>query len=197
MIFLFFCYIFSEINRSLLKHRVCVTEPPSSQTHIRIIIHGICVCLMTCQRWLRRTEERKLQNWLEICRSLKALMFWHFFLSRPQRLVLLAGDQLWNSERRQSAAGGECPPPHVFTFSSHVMSSPGACLISFDPESVVQPYGDTSNWINWLQFLHFTRRNPGVTLEQLARTRERSWGSRGPLKSQTARLPAPLQSTLS
>ena len=31
-------------------------------------------------------------------------------------------------------------------------------------EPEVQLHSDTFNWINWLQFLHFTCRNPSVTL---------------------------------
>lgn len=174
---------------------------------------------MICQRWSHRTEEGKLLNWLEICRALKALMFWHFLLSSPQ-CAFLTGDQLRTSEWWQSAARGEYTPLPFSSYSftewpriliwissgaqlhvcegmqylhSPVMScptlqapSPGACLISFDfaggrggAESEVQLHSDTFNWINWLQFLHFTCRNPSVTLEQFAWTRERYWCSWG------------------
>lgn len=62
--------------------------------------------------------------------------------------------------------------------------------------SEVQLHGDTFNWINRLQFLHFTCRNPGVTPEQPAGTPNRCWCSGG-LWSQRLQLSLPLWSSLS
>lgn len=98
----------------------------------------------------------------------------------------------------------------VFTFASHVPSDAGgslplelgwflAWILAGGPggaPSEVQLHGDTFNRINWLQFLHFTCRNPGVTPEQPAGTPNRCWCSGG-LWSQRLQLSLPLWSSLS
>lgn len=136
------CKVSAKYKHScILKHThwVCVTVHAGLgylNFNTDIIICGICVYFMVCQRGLQRNEKRKLVNWLEIRRARTPSMFWYFFFLVPSACFLPdIRSEILNRGRVQlvvsisplsftewhSIFSGTCVYA-VFTFSSHVKS---------------------------------------------------------------------------